>query len=453
MEAVVDVGGRPGFDCGGFCSFCYFKGVNWVEPLGCKQCAPHKKGCDYCSRFIIEIQPGFKSLDQLIFEASQQCAFSRPDAITIKGNGDASFHPDLLKLVQTLSNGEIPIQLDYTSGKGFSRGDEAGPLVDAGLKRISFSVFSTNPELRRRYVNDKHPEAVLANLRTFCERADLYAMIVLIPGINDGPELEKTCQDLSDMGAKGLMLMSFANSKEQGLIFGNDPVMPGIIPYPVEEISRIATKIYEQYDMRVIGTPLWDPLTGAPFALAHHKEELDRLPAIERSATIITSSVAYPLLSAIFEELGEAVNVVAVDKEIGNLITIEDFNRLNLEDIRETVLIPGMVLAHDREIRRALRRDGVRRLVFRGPDTLTVESERSIYLTREEVIARELEAFSGLIFQINELGGDLEESSSGRQLQDRYGLKSGDGPHCQESSLESDEDEEVEIAAQYLSDD
>jgi methanogenesis marker radical SAM protein len=278
-------------------------------------------------------------------------------------------------------------------------------------------------------------------------------MIVLIPGINDGPELEKTCQDLSDMGAKGLMLMSFANSKEQGLIFGNDPVMPGIIPYPVEEISRIATKIYEQYDMRVIGTPLWDPLTGAPFALAHHKEELDRLPAIERSATIITSSVAYPLLSAIFEELGEAVNVVAVDKEIGNLITIEDFNRLNLEDIRETVLIPGMVLAHDREIRRALRRDGVRRLVFRGPDTLTVESERSIYLTREEVIARELEAFSGLIFQINELGGDLEESSSGRQLQDRYGLKSGDGPHCQESSLESDEDEEVEIAAQYLSDD
>jgi len=69
-------------------------------------------------------------------------------------------------------------------------------------------------------------------------------------------------------------------------------------------------------------------------------------------------------------------------------------------------------------------------------------------LTREEVIARELEAFSGLIFQINELGGDLEESSSGRQLQGRYGLKSGDGPHCQESSLESDEDEEVEIAAQ-----
>ena len=42
----------------------------------------------------------------------------------------------------------------------------------------------------------------------------------------------------------------------------------------MEEIRKIATSINERYDMRVIGTPLWDPHTGAPFALAHHKEEL-----------------------------------------------------------------------------------------------------------------------------------------------------------------------------------
>lgn len=443
MHAVVDVGGRPGLDCGGFCSFCYFKGVKWVEPMGCRQCAPNKKGCDYCSRSITEIQPGFKSLDQLIFEASQQCLFSRPDSITIKGNGDASFHPDLLKLVQVLGNGGVPIRLDYTSGKGFYKGDEASPLIDAGLRRISFSVFSTDPELRRRYVNDKHPEAVLSNLRTFCERCDLYAMIVLIPGINDGPELEKTCQDLNDMGAKGLMIMSFANSTEQGLIFGNEPVMPGIVPYPVEEIRRIATEINEQYDMRVIGTPLWDPLTGAPFALAHHKKELDRLPAIESSATIITSSVAYPLLSAIFEELGDEVNVVAVNKEIGNLITIEDFNRLDLECIRDTVLIPGMVLAHDREIRKALRRDGVRRMVFRGPDALTIESERSIYLTTEEVLAFEVEALSGLICQINELAVEESEYSTVQRVRDNSRCESMDGSHCRQRPLIAEDGDNI----------
>jgi methanogenesis marker radical SAM protein len=415
MQVTVDVGGRPGLDCKGFCSFCYYKDVKRVEPSGCRRCSPYKKGCDYCSREVIEIEPGYKPLDQLIFEVSQKSVSSTPEMIIIKGNGDISCYPHLLNLVRKVSNGSVPVFLDYTSGKGFTKEDEADHLIDAGVQRISFSIFSTNPNLRRKYVNDKHPEIVLHNFQTFCERSELYAMIVLIPGVNDGQELEKTCRDLQDMGAKGLMLMSFANSREQGLIFGNEPVMPDVTPYGVEDIRRIATEISENYDMRVIGTPLWDPLTGAPFALAHHKKELRRLPAIEKSATIITSSVAYPLLSSIFKELGDDVNVVATEKEIGNLITIEDFEKLALKNVKERVIIPGMVLAHDRDIHRALRRDGKRRLVFRGPDELTVVSERSIYITLEEVLEKEIEAFTGLITQINDLGSPIPEFYAGKK--------------------------------------
>jgi methanogenesis marker radical SAM protein len=415
MQVTVDVGGRPALDCSGYCSFCYFKGLKIVESSGCRRCKPYKKGCDYCSREVIEIEPGYKPLDQLIFEVSQKSVSSAPEMIIIKGNGDISCYPHLLDLVRKVSGGKVPVFLDYTSGKGFTKDDEAELLVDAGVQRISFSIFSTNPNLRRKYVNDKHPEIVLSNFKTFCERSDLYAMIVLIPGVNDGMELEKTCRDLQDMGAKGLMLMSFANSREQGLIFGNEPVMPGIIPYGVQDIRRIATEISENYDMRVIGTPLWDPLTGAPFALAHHKKELKRLPAIEKSATIITSSVAYPLLSSIFKELGDEVNVVATEKEIGNLITLEDFEKLGLKHIKDRVIIPGMVLAHDRDIHRALRRDGKRRLVFRGPDELTVVSERSIYITRQKVLEKEIEAFTGLIMQINDLGSPIPEFCTGKK--------------------------------------
>ncbi|MDD4160872.1 MAG: methyl coenzyme M reductase-arginine methyltransferase Mmp10 [Methanothrix sp.] len=415
MQVTVDVGGRPGLDCKGFCSFCYFKGVKRVEPSGCRRCEPHKKGCDYCSREVIEIQPGYKPLDQLIFEVSQKSISSTPEMIIIKGNGDISCYPHLLNLVRRVSNGRVPVFLDYTSGKGFVKEDDADLLVDAGVQRISFSIFSTNPNLRCKHVNDKHPEMVLRNFQTFCERSELYAMIVLIPGVNDGRELEKTCRDLQEMGAKGLMLMSFANSREQGLIFGNEPVMPGVTPYGVEDIRRIATEINENFDMRVIGTPLWDPLSGAPFALAHHKKELKRLPAIEKSATIITSSVAYPLLSSIFRELGDEVNVVATKKEIGNLITLDDFEMLGLKNVKDIAIIPGMVLAHDRDIHRALRRDGKRRLVFRGPDELTVVSERSIYITPEEVLEKEIEAFTGLIMQINDLGSPIPAFSADKK--------------------------------------
>jgi methanogenesis marker radical SAM protein len=238
-------------------------------------------------------------------------------------------------------------------------------------------------------------------------------MAVLVPGVNDGPALEKTARDLVEMGAKGLMLMAFANNREQGLIFGNAPIMPATTPHTVEDLRRMTNEISEKYEMRVIGTPLWDPHTKAPFALAYHKQELKRLPAIERSATIITSRVAYPMLSSIFRELGDEVNVVAVKKEIGSLITLEDFADLDLKDVNERVIIPGMVLAHDKEIRRALRRDGKSRLVFRGPDNLTVESERSIYLTPRQVLDRELEAFTGIIEEINDLGIQTSELAMG----------------------------------------
>ena len=409
MGIVIDLGGRPGLDCRGFCSFCYFRGVEKVQPFGCRYCRTFRRGCDYCSRAVLELEPGFKPLDQALFEVKQKSQGSTPDQITIKGNGDVSCYPDLLELVKTVSGGEVPVFLEYTSGKGFSSGKEADDLVEAGVSKVAFSLFSTNPDLRRRYVNDRHPEAVLSNLRTFCENCDVYAMAVLIPGINDGLELVKTCSDLERMGAKGIVIMTFANTREQGIIFGNAPIMPGIIPHTAGEIRRIATEASEEYSMRVTGSPLWDPHTGAPFALAHHKNELNKLPKIEKSATLITSSLAYPLLSSIFRELGDEVNVVMAKKEIGSLITLDDLENLDLIEIKERVIVPGMVLAHDMDILKALRRDDKNRLVFRGPEDLTVESERSIYLTSQQVLDHEIEAFTGLIEQINYLGA--EESS------------------------------------------
>lgn len=157
---------------------------------------------------------------------------------------------------------------------------------------------------------------------------------------------------------------------------------------------------------------------------------LRRLPAIELRATIITSSVAHPLLSTIFGGLGEEVNVIAADKEIGGLFTIEDFERLDLREVSERVIIPGRTLAHDMDITRALRRDGRKRLVFRGPDELTVVSERSIYNTKEEVLAKEIEAFTGLIMQINEIGLSAPVAPSGK-----IGVKEGVTVGVKESGI------------------
>jgi len=375
-----------------------------VKPFGCKFCMPFQKGCDYCSRAIVEGYPGFKPLDVVVFEVAQKAFGSIPDKVTISGGGDLSCYPDLLPLAKMVGQGIVPIHLGYTSGKGFRSEDEGRALVEAGVKEVSFTVFSTRPELRRKYMGDKNPEAALSNLGIFCQSCDVYCAAVLIPGVNDGPELEKTCNDLEEMGAKGLILMRFANTREQGLILGNEPIIPGVVPHTVEDFRRIVTETAERHSFRVTGTPLWDPGTGAPFALAANREEIRRLPQVRREATIITSSIARPMLAVIFQELGGQVNVVAVKKDVGCLITLEDFLSLDLDGIKDTVIIPGRTLAHDKEIKRALGRDGRDRLVVRGPDRLTVDGEMSISMSRQEVLDQEVEAFGELIEAINALG-------------------------------------------------
>jgi methanogenesis marker radical SAM protein len=198
--------------------------------------------------------------------------------------------------------------------------------------------------------------------------------------------------------------MRFANTREQGLILGNAPIIPGITPHSVEEFQNIVTQTAKRHRLRVTGTPLWDPLTGAPFALARHPKRVSSLPALRRSATIITSGVALPLLTAIFKQMGEKVNVVATSKDVGCLITIEDFMNLDLSQVKDTVIIPGRTLAHEKEIKKALSRDGRDRIVARGPDRLTVDGEMSISMTEEEVLDLEMEAFGELVEAINALG-------------------------------------------------
>jgi NifB/MoaA-like Fe-S oxidoreductase len=124
------------------------------------------------------------------------------EKFTISGGGDLSCYPELKNLVAFLSQFKVPIHLGYTSGKGFSKPDDALFYIENGVKEVSFTVFATDPGLRAEYMKDPEPEASLNVLRDFCAHCDVYGAIVLIPGINDGEILDKTLNDLETMGAK-----------------------------------------------------------------------------------------------------------------------------------------------------------------------------------------------------------------------------------------------------------
>jgi methanogenesis marker radical SAM protein len=196
--------------------------------------------------------------------------------------------------------------------------------------------------------------------------------------------------------------MRFANQAKEGLILGNAPIMRGIKSQSIESFKELVSAINDDYKFRVTGTPLWDPEIGSPFYVASNPEAY--LPRTGKRATVITGAVAGPFLRSIFKRIAPNVNVVNTEKEIACLITLDDIQKLKLEDMGETVIIPGRAMVHDKAVTETLRADGVYRIVRRGPEQLTVDGEMSIGLNRDEVLQSEVDGFTELLRTIDAIG-------------------------------------------------
>ena len=405
-QLTVDIGGRAGVDCRGFCEYCYFKRVKTTRAFGCRYCLPFKKGCDYCTRGVREEYSGFKDLRTIADEtlAALQTKTGNLDRITISGGGDPSCYPQFNDLIELLGATGAPLHIGYTSGKGWDDPKVADLLIDNGLAECSFTVFAADPTLRKRWMHDPTPDASLAILERLCEGADVYAASVVLPGVNDGAVLEHTCEWLEERGAKGLILMRFANATEQGLILENAPILKEQTVQSVDSFRDMVTDLSSRFKMKISGTPLWDPEIGSPFAILHEPALMKKLPRVQRRASVITGSVAAPYIGEVLSARGATSPVIPVKKEIACLITIDDLRELDLSTLEQTVIIPGRAFVYDAEAQDVLSRDGTSREVIRGPDQLTADAETSMGMTRNEVLALEMEGFSTLIRQINLYG-------------------------------------------------
>lgn len=76
--------------------------------------------------------------------------------------------------------------------------EEIERIIKYRLSPINVSVHTTNPQLRVQMLNNKNAGKVYEILKRFHEaNLEVNCQIVLVPGVNDGEELERTLKDLS----------------------------------------------------------------------------------------------------------------------------------------------------------------------------------------------------------------------------------------------------------------
>ena len=407
---MADVGGIPGKNCRGFCEYCYFKKVTQKKVLGCKNCPPGQIGCPHCTtdtNMTRDYFPPYQVLSSLqtnIF----QTRLPKDTLVNITGDGDVSCYPHLLELTKGIHDMGLPIHLGYTSGKGIDDVSTVDKLINNGVIETTYTAFSTDAKLREKWMHDPTADVSIQALKRFCESCDVHAASIIIPGVNDGDILAKTCADLESWGAKALILMRFANTANQGLFLNNGPIIPGIKEQTLTEFENLVRETAKNYNLRVTGTPVCDPETDAPYALSKdkNKEYLEILTPVRAEATIVTSKISAPYIEKILENLNAAdyVNVVSTSQEIACLITEHDLREIDLNEVKDTVIIPGRCYVHDLVAEKIFRSDGKFRLIHRGPDMLTADGEMSGTLSKNDVLKQELMAVEDLIEVINYMG-------------------------------------------------
>jgi len=79
---------------------------------------------------------------------------------------------------------------------------DAARIVEYRLSPLYVSVHATDPTIRRWLLRNPEAPDIIPQLRWFAERGiAFHAQVVLVPGVNDGPVLERTLADLYGVGA------------------------------------------------------------------------------------------------------------------------------------------------------------------------------------------------------------------------------------------------------------
>lgn len=269
--------------------------------------------------------------------------------------------------------------------------EEIDRIIKYRLSPINVSVHTTDPDLRVKLLNNKNAGKIYDILKRFSDAGiEMNCQIVLIPGINDGNNLDKTLEDLSRLYPsvssvavvpvgltkyrEGLckletydyetanQLLDYVHSKQRKYLKD----MNTRFVFASDEFYILAQKTippYEAYE----GFPQYENGVGLVRAFQYEVEkalnDIKGKPVLNKSYTIATGTLAFNFMKEISDKItkkinGLKLNVVPIVNEffgdkitVSGLVTGKDLiNQLKAHDIKDGLIIPRSMLKKDEDI-------------------------------------------------------------------------------------------------------
>ncbi len=277
------------------------------------------------------------------------------------------------------------LQGNYVSMTNMSD-EDVDRILKYSIPRINISVHTTNPELRKKMLNNKNAGKIMDYLKRLADGGlNINAQIVLCPGYNDGEELERSISDLASLGESvesvSVVPVGLSDHRE-GLaeLRGFDKDSAAVVIQTVEKWQNKLKKErgtnliylgdefyltagqpfpdYWDYD----GFPQIENGVGLCTSLIYEFDEAlaeaeNKLPKSRK--TVAVGYAAYSVIKSLADKLeGDMIDVIPIKNNFfGSKITVtglltgkDIIEQLKDRELGDTLLLSTAMLRHDEEV-------------------------------------------------------------------------------------------------------
>lgn len=263
-------------------------------------------------------------------------------------------------------------------------------IIKMHISPINISVHTTNPDLRVKMMTNKNAGNVLSVINRFNDAGiKINCQMVLCPGYNDGKELERTLEDLTNLeNAECIAAVPVGLTKFRDGLAKLTPFNKQTAGETIDIINRFGDKCLEKYGSRRVyasdefyllserempnadyygdflqldnGVGMWSLLEKEiDDAIA----ECDYKLETERKISLVTGKAAYPLITQIVDKMCKKwdnlkCNVYKIENNffgplitVAGLVTATDIiDQLNGIDLGDELIIPDVMLRSEKDM-------------------------------------------------------------------------------------------------------